>query len=172
MNKIKYVSFIFCLLFQLIFVGIIAAQFLGWAYAPLSVIPVEYRSYLLHPFDVNTQVAGFFITLPITLMELAAFYFLIKLFSLYKRFEFFTFDNVRYIRNAGYALLLLQITKPACEFLLGFILTSRNPPGFRLAIATINEKSIALIITALVIILVSWVMAEGCKMNNEQQLTI
>lgn len=177
MNKIKLVSLVFRLLFQAIFVALIFIQIVGWLYAPtenifFNVIPRGYQAYVQNIFNLNIKIAGFCISAIPTMIKLITFYFLIKLLRLYERLEFFSENNVRYIHNAGYSLLILQLINPVCEFLLGFILTADNPPGFRFARMSITEWNINFILTALIIILVSWIMAEGCKLLNEQQLTI
>lgn len=175
MNKIKFVSLFFRVLFQLIFLAFILLQIGGWIYPQkffFSVIPSVYQNYAFNEFDINAKIMGFFVTLAPTLLKLLVFYFLIKLFRSFEQHEFFSANNVRYIRNAGYALLLEQIINPASEFLLGFVLTSHNPPGFRLASMSISDTNIGLLLTALIIILISWIMAEGHKLHHEQQLTI
>ena len=177
MNKIKYVSLFFRLFFQLTFVCLIAAQVVGWIYAPMqggffNVIPKSYQMFVLHPFSLNTKIAGFFISSIPLIVKLIVLYSLIKLFRLYEHLEFFSAQNVLRIRNTGYALLLLEIINPITDFLLGFVITSGNPPGFRVAMMTMNDANIGVILTALVIILNSWIMSEGCKLKEEQQLII
>lgn len=180
MNKIKYVSLFFRLFFQVTFVCLIAAQIIGWIYAPYApmhagfcnVIPKAYQSLIMNHFTLNTKIAGFFITTIPLLVKLTVLYSLIKLFLLYENFEFFSAQNVLRIRNTGYALLLLELVNPITEFLLGFVLTSANPPGFRIATITIDDANFAMILTAMLIILTSWIMSEGCKLKEEQQLII
>lgn len=178
MKKIKYVSIFFKLLFQVTFVLLIVAQVAGWVYAPqpivlfFNVIPAPYQNIVLHALDWNTKIAGFCLSSVSLLIKLVVVYSLIQLFSLYQRHEFFSQENVLYIRNAGYALLLLQIVKPLSDFFLGFILTAHNPPGLRIAMMTMSETNIGVILTSLIIILISWVMTEGRKLNDEQQLII
>ncbi len=179
MNKITNVSLIFRLLFQAIFIGLIFTQIVGWIYAPIyniynlfNVIPYSYLGYVKHALNLNAKIAGFFVTSIPTLFKLLTLYFLIKLLRLYENLIFFSEENVRYIKNAGYSLLILQFINPISEFLLGFILTWDNPPGSRLAQIYLTDWNIGLILTALIIILASWIMAEGCKLLNEQKLTI
>lgn len=177
MQRIKLVSLFFRLFFQVTFLCLIAAQFIGWMYAPMNVgffnvIPASYQHLISSSLDMNTRVAGFFLSSIPLLIKLIVLYSLIKLFRLYERHEFFSVKNVIYIRSAGYALLLFEIAKPIIDFLLGFILTSANPPGLRVAMLTISEANIGVILTSLLIILVSWIMSEGCKLNEEQQLII
>ena len=177
MKKIRFVSLFFRLLFQVTFVCLIVAQIAGWIYAPMrggffNVIPLAYQNLIMNTLDINTRVAGFFLSsLPLSI-KLIILHFLIKLFRLYERHEFFSIKNVLYIRNVGYALLLLAIVNPLTDFFLGFILTSGNPPGFRIAMATFNDANVEVILISLLIILNSWIMSESCKLKEEQQLII
>jgi hypothetical protein len=177
MKKIEYVSLFFRLFFQVTFVVLIAAQVIGWIYAPsqvvlFNVIPLSYRPLVAAPLDINAKIAGFFVSSILLAIKLIIVYWLIKLFRLYQRHEFFSAENVLYIRNTGYALLLFEIVKPCIDFSLGFILTAANPPGYRVAMATFGDANVGMILTALVIILNSWIMSEGCKLKDEQQLII
>lgn len=177
MNKIKYVSMCFRIIFQIIFLILILAQIIGWIYAPINIslfniIPPGYQIYLQHSLSVSDKIAGFAITIIPTAIKLITCYCLIQLLYLYERFEFFSEKNVRHIQHAGYSLLLFQLLNPLSEFVLGFILTANNPPGFRFARMSLTEMNIGLIFTALIIILVSWIMAEGVKLRNEHQLTV
>lgn len=178
MSKIKYVSLFFKIFFQIAFACLVIAQVLGWIYAThtnsgfFSVIPSLYQGRIFSPFTLDTRIAGFIISAIPLIFELLVLYYLIRLFRLYEKLQFFTVSNVRYIRNAGYALLLQQIAKPISDFLMGFVLTSTNPPGLHFAVMQMTEKNFGVILIALMIILVSWIMAEGCKLQAEQEFTI
>lgn len=76
------------------------------------------------------------------------------------------------IRNIGYALLIGQIINPFYEALMGLVLTLHNPSGHRFIGFTLDQNNIGILFAALIIILISWVMAEGCQLREEQQLTI
>jgi hypothetical protein len=51
-------------------------------------------------------------------------------------------------------------------------MTWQNPPGHRAATLSLSSIDIATLLTAILIILISWIMAEGCRLREEQQLTI
>ena len=177
MNKIRYVSVFFKLFFQVTFITLIAAQVIGWVYAPMqgglfNVIPPAYQPILMNHFTLNTKIAGFFVSSLPLMIKLMIVYTLIKLFSLYQRHEFFSMKNVQLIRNTGYALLLLEIITPLSDFLLGFVITSGNPPGYRIATMTFGNTNVGVILMALLIILNSWIMSEGHQLKEEQQLII
>lgn len=181
MNKIQRVSYIFKLLFQFIFVVVLLIPIFGWIQAPMpflfsfgwiSVIPEAYQNLITYPLDANTKLLAFMVDMLPTIVELLVLYFLIKLFGLYEKGEIFSLKNVRYIRNVGYALLINELLRPVRQFLLGFILTWHNPPGQKIALMTISGTNVGIILTALIIILISWIMAEGYKLQEEQELTI
>ena len=181
MDKIKRISFIFRVLFQIIFAVILFLPIIGWIQAPqpflfsigsISVIPEAYQKWIIQPLGANTKLLAFIVDMVPTIVELLIVYFLIKLFRLYEQGEIFSLKNVRYIRNVGYGLLIYQLLMPIRQFLLGFILTWHNPPGLRYAVVAINGTNVGIVLTALIIILISWIMAEGYKLREEQQLTI
>jgi hypothetical protein len=155
---------------------------LGWIVAPLpvllpfhmrlGVIPSFYLTLIPQAFDFNTKLAAFLVTSVPLAIKLMLLYFLVKLFRLYEQHEFFSAKNVYYIRRIGYALLMEQIIRPLSDFVLGFVLTSGNPPELRYAGMFITEINMELFLMAFLIILVSWIMSEGHKLHDEQQLTI
>src|SRR5436853_3819188 len=120
MKKIKYVSLFFRLFFQITFVCLLSAQFIGWMEAPQSggffnVIPASYQYLIQHQIAASTKFAGFFVSSIPLIIKLSVLYFLIKLFNLYANYEFFSVRNVFYIRYAGYALLFFELVKPLTD---------------------------------------------------------
>lgn len=91
---------------------------------------------------------------------------------MYEQGKIFSLNHVKYIRNIGYALLIGQIVEPFYQGIMGFILTAHNPPHHRFATVTLDQTNIGMLLTALLVILISWIMAEGYKLHQEQQLTI
>lgn len=128
--------------------------------------------FVLHTLSNSEKALGFLVsTIPMAI-ELFILYCLIKLFGLYAAGEIFSLNNVRYIRNIGYALLMGQLINPFYEFFLGLILTWHNPPGYRYAVMRLDQTNFGILLIGILVILISWIMAEGCKLREEQQLTI
>ncbi len=185
MSKIKQVSYWFRLFFQLCFCLAPIMSALSWAMATVQTFQVDHPNLLfspvplsllstpiLHPIDVQTKLLGFLIACIPTGVSMLLFYFLIKLFKCYERAEIFTLKNVNYIRSIGWVMLISQIIRPVYEGVMTFALTFNNPPGHRYASISFDSTDLVPIVTALIIILISWVMAEGYKLQDEQQLTI
>lgn len=188
MNKIKKVSLFFKILFQILFIALPITLMIGWVNAPkplvtlggtinMSLIPHAYLPnetgpVILHTLSATEKMLGFLVsTIPLCI-ELFILYFLIKLFQLYEKGEIFSSKNVQYIRKIGYTLLIDQCINPFYQALMGVVLTLHNPPGHRFAAVTLDQTNMGILLTALLVILISWIMAEGCKLREEQQLTI
>lgn len=183
MNRIKHVSLFFRILFQILFIALPLLLVVAWVTSPksfdmmggvihMSFIPRPYANSILHVLTNTDRLLGFCISAIPMIIELYILYSLIKLFRLYEKDEVFSINNVRYIRNIGYALLVTQIVNPIYEGLMGVALTWHNPPGHCFASVTLDQTNIGIIFAGLIIILISWIMAEGCKLREEQQLTI
>lgn len=183
MHRIKRVSLFFKTVFQILFIALPVILGIAWSTSPesfvimggainMSFIPRPYVNNILHTLTPIDRLFGFGISSIPMLLELYILYSLIKLFDLYNKGEIFTVNNVRYIRNIGYALLITQIVNPLYEGLIGVALTWHNPHGHRFASVTLDQTNLEIIFFALIVILISWIMAEGCKLREEQQLTI
>lgn len=195
MNKIKNVSSFFRVVFQIIFVALPVLLIISWAYAPsefvtlmgfikLNAIPATYSGMhaytaqgvpekaILHVLSYKEKMAGGLVSAIPLVIQMFILYSLINLFKLYEKGEIFSIKHVKAIRNIGFALLLGQLIEPFYQFVMGIVLTINNPPHHHFAAITLDQTNIGILLTALLVILISWIMAEGCKLREEQQLTI
>lgn len=194
MNRIKNVSLFFRIVFQIIFFALPILLMVSWVYAPdelvllsgfikLNAIPATYSGMhtyaqgvpekaILHTLSLSEKSLGCLVSAIPMLVKMIILYFLIKLFKLYEQGDIFSLHHVKYIRNIGYALLMGQLIEPFYQFAMGIVLTMHNPPQHRYAAITLDQTNIGILLTALLVILISWIMAEGCKLREEQQLTI
>lgn len=195
MNKIKNVSLFFRLVFQIIFIALPVLLIISWVYAPdelvllvgfikLNAIPATYSGMhtytaqglpekaILHTLSIGEKSLGCLVSAIPMMIKMFLLYCLIKLFKLYENGDIFSINHVKYIRNIGYALLIGQLIEPFYQFAMGFVLTMHNPPHHRFAAITLDQTNIGILLTALLVILISWIMAEGCNLREEQQLTI
>lgn len=182
-DKIKRTSLFFRVVFQIIFVALPIVLITAWiifsgtlvipgGIINLNYIPAAYTNSMLHTLSGSEKFMALGLGSTPMLIQMYILYSLINLFKLYEKGDIFSFNNVRHIRNIGYALLLTQIIDPLYQGAMGFVLTRYNPPGHRFAAITMDQTNIGVVLIALVVILVSWIMAEGCKLREEQQLTV
>jgi hypothetical protein len=183
-TKIKRVSSFFRWLFLVLLIAVPIVHIISWISAPVPidvsgkfgflVSPVPKTVEVLHTLSLTTKIYGFLVTaIPVAVIEFIL-YFLIRLFKLYERGEIFTIDNVNYIKKTGIALLIMPLVRLISEGVVSAIVTWGNPigSGTRKSVITLTGIDLSLLLTAFVIILISWIMAEGCRLREEQQLTV
>ncbi|MBS3904511.1 MAG: DUF2975 domain-containing protein [Simkania sp.] len=120
----------------------------------------------------HTKLIGFLISLIPVAFQTTALLLLVRLFGLFERFEFFSQKSVICIQRLGWCLLIGQLVYPLYLGLLTLALTISNPPGERTISVAFGMEQLHLVIIATIIILVSWVMNEGRKLQDEQAATI
>ncbi|MFA6303608.1 MAG: DUF2975 domain-containing protein [Legionella sp.] len=183
MNKIKKTSLIFRVLFQILFVVLPVLLIVAWVQSAgtfemvegvinLNYVPAAYAGNILHPLSFSEKMLALGAACLPLLVQLYVLFSLIQLFKLYEQGVIFSIDNVRHIRNIGYALIVTQIMNVLYQGLMGFILTWHNPPGHHFSSIALDHTNIGVILVALMVILISWIMLEGCKIREEQQLTV
>ena len=185
MNKIQRVSLFFRVLFQITFIVLPLFLAISWIEAPkpldllsgtiiFDTMPAHSVYPILMPLTTTTKILGFVVNLIPTGVQLFVLYFLIKLFRLYEKGEIFSLENVRYIKKVGYTLLIGQLINPIYDVLLSLTLTWNNHlHGIpRYAMVEFSGTNFGILLTALMVILISWIMAEGCRLRDEQQYTI
>ncbi len=183
MNKIKNVSLFFKVVFQIIFFLLPILFVMSWYYAPqelnlligiirINAIPISYQNDVLHELSQSERIFGGLVGVIPLIIQMLVLYFLIKLFKLYEKGEIFSLRHVKYIRNIGYTLFAGQLIEPFYQGIMGVILTLHNPPHHRFVTITLDQTNIGMLLTALLVILISWIMAEGYKLREEQQFTI
>ena len=181
MQKIKQVSFVLRLLFTAAFIALPVYVMTYWISGghPFGVqFPIAVFGYdgpNLPPVSTLTtslKTLGFFINLIPVAFYMTILGLLIHLFKLYEKSEIFTKNNVKTIRNIGFAMLLNKAVCPFFGFLLSYTLTQSNPPGYRFAYLGISIQDISIMVIAVLIILISWIMAEAYKLQEEQQYTV
>jgi hypothetical protein len=184
MNKIQRVSFFLRVIFQIAFVVLPLMLALYWIFAPqlnlnsmrhhlpIGISCIPDGTEILHPITSADALWGFLIGLLPTVIEMMILYFLIKLFKLYEQGKIFTLSNVEYLKKIGICMLINQGASFIYEALISFALTLHNPAGHHAASVSFGTYDIYNIVTAIMVIVISWIMAEGCKLNEEQQLTV
>ncbi|WP_316898039.1 DUF2975 domain-containing protein [Pseudodesulfovibrio indicus] len=95
-----------------------------------------------------------------------------RLFTLYAHGVFFGKGNVSCYRAIAYGLIAQQFLFMAEEALQTLLLTIRNPEGERLISVGFDDANVSLLIVGLMIILISRIMDEGRKIQEEQSLTV
>jgi len=139
----------------------------GWSFDFLPRL-----SYVTTPFSFTQRAIAFSTNLIPLGLDLLILYLLTNLFRLYEQAKYFSMQAVNNIRRIGIVMLIGELVNPFCQAFTTAALSWSNPPGQRYFSITLSNDNISTIIIALLIILVSWIMAEGMRLNDEQQLTV
>lgn len=189
MDRIKRISKFFSFIFQLCFILNPILVVISWINTPNTIkllggifqfncIPTAYTKLnltsplIMHTLSINEKLLGFFINCIPLSINMFMMYSLIQLFKLYEAGEIFTQNNIRYIRNVAYALLMGQLIEPIYDGLTGMVLTWNNPHGHRLAAVGFDQSNIWILLIAGFMLLISWIMAEGYRLQQEHALTV
>jgi len=96
-----------------------------------------------------------------------------RLFGLYRLKIIFSGDNVRCYRMLG--LLMIGASgffMPLGEGITTMALTLGNPPGQRVFSIGFGSPGIEMILVGFIIIVISWIMEEGRKIEEDRTLTV
>lgn len=120
------------------------------------------------------QGVGIFADILSSLPLFLSFLLLKKLFQNYQKGEIFNLSNAKHYRHLGWLFFLeALLTKPISEGLMVTAATMTQPIGtpryFTIGIGTPNLETI---FCGILIIIISWVMIEASKLNDEQKFTI
>jgi hypothetical protein len=180
MNKIMLVSRFFRVLFQITFVAVPICLILYWLNAPypllifgnsifIDLIPHQMPNFpiILH-LSNQTKFLGFLVSLIPATVILVVCYFLIKLFRLYEKNEIFSLNNIIYLRKVAAVVILGELVfLPIYQGLLSLVLTWDYSSHF-----VVFSVNFSILLLSLLLVLISWIMAEGFKLQDEQQYTV
>jgi hypothetical protein len=121
---------------------------------------------------VNSRLIAFVGEMPAILVMLFALNSLKSLFSLYERGIYFEAENVKQFKLLGKLALWAVLADVVNETVLVLAETINNPPGEKILAISISSDHVKLMVVACIIMLISMVMDEGRKIQDENQLTV
>lgn len=124
------------------------------------------------PLSWDTRIFGLAVSMIPVGVGLLAIWWLICLFGCFSRGEVFTQSTVRYISRTGWTMVASVAAVPVYQLLLSLVLTMHNQPGERMLAMSFDLDELEKLITAAIIILVSWIMEEGRKLRENDDLTV
>lgn len=124
------------------------------------------------PLPWKTRLLGLAVSMIPTGIGMLSLWWLVRLFSCFTVGQIFTESTVKYIRRLGWTMVAGFVATPIHEALLTMVLTMHNPPGERMMTISLESADFEELLTAGVIILVSWIMEEGRKLRETDELTV
>lgn len=130
------------------------------------------------PFDVTmpmpliSLVLGFLVTMLPTGVTMVGAYYLQRLFLLYEQGQIFRLANVRCFKKLFRVLIWSFVADIVSRSLLSVVLSLPNPPGQRIVTVDLSSSDLTILLLGGILAVISWVMEEGRKLQEEQDLTV
>lgn len=179
MAKIQRISRTLQKIFQFFLIALPLFSIIFWFFLPIpNPLSISTRFFpkasdIVNTLDMTTRFLGFTVSLIPLGIEMFCIYCLIRLFNLFERGKIFTAQNVQYIRYIGIAMLVGEIVKPFYEAVTTLIMHYHNPRGHEmLHVSLFSGDEISYILISIIILLISWVMIEACKLQEEHAYTV
>jgi len=120
-----------------------------------------------------TKFIGFIGTFIGDLPILLGLFVLKPVFQNYKRGEIFNVFNALQYKYLGWLFFLnALLTRPLSNMLQVLAVTLTNPPGHRYITIEYGTPNIEALFCGALVIVISWVMVEGYKLQEEQKFVI
>jgi len=173
LSRLQNVSSRFRLLLTVLIIFIPLSTLVFWIF--FNSVPDNFKGGL--PVRVRTDLPPLTLLLGflISLIPLSATLYgainLKKLFGLYEQGIVFAEQNVRCFHHIGYALVASVPANIISTMLISLLLNFDKPFGTRV-IFQFSSYDIAFLFIGAMIVLVSWVMKEAVRMEDEQAHTV
>ena len=129
--------------------------------------------YFVHlPLPALTRLMGFMVVMIPTGVAMTGAYHLMRLFELYERGEIFKLSNVHCYKKLSRVLIWWFAAGILCQSLLSVVLTLHHPPGQRMLTFALSSSDLAILLLGLILAVITWVMEEGRKLQEDQDLTV
>lgn len=187
-HRIQTVSSYLVISFNLLLLILPLTSFLAWWYIDTPLVkqwiargilftPVLTPAGIIHLNQVSWTTFTKLMGLTSELIGLLPFFislFVLKsIFKNYQHDKIFTIDNARSYKQLGWLFLVHAcLAKPLSELLLVGATTLSNPPGKRYLSFGFGTPNIESVFCGSMMLVISWVMLEASKLQDEQTLTI
>lgn len=128
--------------------------------------------YVSLPLPLSGRLLAFAASMIPTGVAMAGIYYLMRLFQLYEQGDIFKLSNVRCFGKLSRVLLLWFAAGIVHQPLLSIALTLHNPPGHRMLTIGFGSPDLTALLLGLILAVIAWVMEEGRKLQEEQELTV
>lgn len=139
---------------------------------PLDWLKQMLPEYVQFPLPVGARVLGWCVSLLPLSLFMYANWILIRLFRLYEQGLIFHARNVRCFSRLSKVLIGWSLAGLLVDPLQSLALTLHHAAGSRTLVVSIGSDDITILLIGIILSVISWVMEEGRKIHEEQELTI
>lgn len=124
------------------------------------------------PLTFGTRACALLANLLLLSIVLYAFRLLAKLCHYYEAEQIFTLETTLIYQKLGKCLFYWVAGSVVYNSVMSIILSYHNPPGERVFTLGFSGSDVFAIFVGVLVLMISWVMHEGQKVVNENNLTI
>jgi hypothetical protein len=124
------------------------------------------------PLPASARCMGFLVTMMPTAVAMFGAYYLMRLFHLYEQGAIFRPSNVQCFKKLSRVLIWWFAVGIVHRSLLSVALTLHNPPGQRIFTLSIGSPDLTALLLGCILAVIAWVMEEGRKLQEDQDLTV
>jgi len=124
------------------------------------------------PLPLSARLMGFVVVMIPTGVAMFGLYYLMRLFQLYEQGQIFRLDNVRCFKKLSRVLIWWFVAGIVHKSLLSVALTLHNPPGQRMITLELGSPDLTALLVGGILAVIAWVMEEGRKLQEDQDLTV
>lgn len=124
------------------------------------------------PLSPTTRLLAAFASLGLSAVIMYALKILINLFRQYESGNIFSLANAIAYQKLGYCVFYWVAGSIIYHSLMSLILSFNNPPGERILSISFSGMDALTLASGFIILIISWVMKEGYKLADENNLTI
>ena len=128
--------------------------------------------YVSLPLPASARLMGFLVAMIPTGVAILGAYYLMRLFTLYEQGQIFNLANVRCFRSLSRVLIWWFAAGIVHRSLLSLALTLHNPPGQRMISVDLGSADLTALLLGGILAVIAWVMEEGRKLQEDQDLTV
>lgn len=137
-----------------------------------AVLPYWNMPPVLGDVTLWMRFAGFMVCLPMTLLQVYWIWQLRQLFSHFAHGQIFTKNSTDCLRRTAVTLLAIPLVAIPINSVVGVILTSHNPIGYRVLGVSFGTPQLLDVLTGLVLVVIAWIMNEGQRLQEDAELTV
>lgn len=193
MKRIQNISRFLLVVFNVLLIGLPLTNFLIWSCIDSSFLKNLFQSSffqmttLLHPISTPEglikvdQVPWTLTTKLIALLSnmirilplVVSLICLKSIFKNYREGEIFNPANAKQYGKIGFTFFLdAVIAQPISQLIMVLAVTLSNPPGHRYISLSFGTPNLEVVFFGLLVMVISWVMLEGSRLQEEQRFTV
>ena len=163
------------IVFMIVFISIPVMNALVWLFIngfPDGMQKNILPHYARLPLPVQARLLAFIVSMLPSGIAMYGAWTMVRLFRLYETGQIFREANVCCFRDISRALMIWCVARFISEPLMSIALTLHHPPGQRMLAIGLRSVDITALLVGFVLAVIAWVMEEGRKLQEEQDLTV